>query len=142
MAGWVALLARQDLRSRGEPARLLLYGIGLVLTFNLGRDVTLLVIYPFVFGSLLYWWWNRYRHKPSLAPSFSPPTAASDAGAKSVISDPASERKPRPRQLRPFDFEDESPEAENSCRGAERETPPAGPMTPPEGVWEEGESSR
>jgi len=142
MAGWVALLARQDLRSRGEPARLLLYGIGLVLTFNLGRDVTLLVIYPFVFGSLLYWWWNRYRHKPSLAPSFSPPTAASDAGAKSVISDPESERKPRQRQLRPFDFEDESPEAGNSCREAERETPPAGPMTPPEGVWEEGESSR
>jgi hypothetical protein len=45
---WVAFLARLDIRGN-EVWRLLLYGLGLVLTFNMGRDVTLLVIYPFVF---------------------------------------------------------------------------------------------
>jgi hypothetical protein len=49
MALWVAVLARQDLLG-DNPARLLLYSCGLILTFNLGRDITLLVLYPFVFG--------------------------------------------------------------------------------------------
>lgn len=52
MAFWVALLARQDLLGT-EMGRLLLYLIGLVLTFNMGRDITLLVTYPFCFGYLL-----------------------------------------------------------------------------------------
>jgi len=65
MAGWVGLLARQDLLAGGEPARLFLYGIGLVLTFNLGRDITLLVLYPYLFGSLLLWVWKRNSRKPS-----------------------------------------------------------------------------
>ena len=67
MALWAALLARQDLCARGEPARLLLYGLGLVLTFNLGRDITLLVLYPFLFGWLLFWWWKRHFQKPPMA---------------------------------------------------------------------------
>jgi hypothetical protein len=49
MALWVALLARQDLLGR-EPARMLLYSVGMILTFNMGRDITLLVLYPFAFG--------------------------------------------------------------------------------------------
>jgi hypothetical protein len=60
MAIWVAVLARQDLMGH-DIGHLLLYAIGLVLTFNMGRDITLLVIYPFVFGWLLLWWNNRRR---------------------------------------------------------------------------------
>ena len=52
MSFWIALLARQDALSH-NPSRLLLYSVGLILTFNLGRDITLLVIYPFAFGIIL-----------------------------------------------------------------------------------------
>jgi hypothetical protein len=61
MALWCGLLARQDLLGR-EPARLLLYASGLILTFNMGRDITFLVLYPFLFGLGLFWiwqWWQR-----------------------------------------------------------------------------------
>jgi hypothetical protein len=61
MAIWVAVLARQDLMGH-DIGHLLLYAIGLVLTFNMGRDITLLVIYPFVFGWLLLWW-NKKRKR-------------------------------------------------------------------------------
>jgi hypothetical protein len=62
MAIWVAVLARQDLMGN-DIGHLLLYSIGLVLTFNMGRDITLLVIYPFVFGWLLLWWNNKRKAK-------------------------------------------------------------------------------
>jgi len=62
MAIWVAVLARQDLMGR-DIGHLLLYAIGLVLTFNMGRDITLLVLYPFVFGWLLLWWNNKRKAK-------------------------------------------------------------------------------
>jgi hypothetical protein len=62
MAIWVAVLARQDLMGH-DIGHLLLYAIGLVLTFNMGRDITLLVIYPFVFGWLLLWWNNKRKAK-------------------------------------------------------------------------------
>jgi ABC-type Mn2+/Zn2+ transport system permease subunit len=58
MAIWVAVLARQDLMGH-DLGHLLLYSIGLVLTFNMGRDITLLTIYPFVFGWILLNWMNR-----------------------------------------------------------------------------------
>jgi hypothetical protein len=61
MAIWVAVLARQDLMGH-DIGHLLLYAIGLVLTFNMGRDVTVLVLYPFIFGWLLLWW-NKRRKK-------------------------------------------------------------------------------
>ncbi len=54
MALWACILARQDLLA-AETGRLFLYAIGLILTFNMGRDITLLVIYPFLFGYLLLW---------------------------------------------------------------------------------------
>lgn len=58
MALWAALIARQDLLST-HPAHMLLYGVGMILTFNLGRDITLLVMYPFLFGIILMkvWQW-------------------------------------------------------------------------------------
>ncbi len=58
MALWVAVLARQDFQAH-QLGHLLLYAFGLVLTFNMGRDITLLVIYPFIFGWLLIYWLNK-----------------------------------------------------------------------------------
>ncbi|HEY5912461.1 MAG TPA: hypothetical protein VJA21_17805 [Verrucomicrobiae bacterium] len=46
---WTCLLARLDLQGH-RPGRLILYALGLVLTFNLGRDITFLTLYPFAFG--------------------------------------------------------------------------------------------
>jgi len=62
MAIWVAILARQDLMGN-DIGHLLLYAIGLVLTYNLGRDITLLILYPFVFGWLLLSLMNRKKKK-------------------------------------------------------------------------------
>ena len=54
MSLWVALLARQDMLGE-DPGHFLLYGSGMILTFNMGRDITLLVVYPFFFGLALLW---------------------------------------------------------------------------------------
>jgi hypothetical protein len=59
---WTALLARQDLLAN-ETGRLFLYSIGLILTFNMGRDITLLVTYPFFFGYLLLFIAKFFRPK-------------------------------------------------------------------------------
>jgi len=48
MSLWIALLGR--LRSQGGATRVALFLVGLGLTFNLGRGITLLTLYPFVFG--------------------------------------------------------------------------------------------
>jgi hypothetical protein len=64
MAIWVAVLARQDLMGH-DLGHLLLYAIGLVLTFNMGRDITLLVIYPFLFGWILLNWINKRKKAAS-----------------------------------------------------------------------------
>ncbi len=47
---WTAFLSR--LRSQPEPLRQFLFMIGVGLTFNLGRDITLLVLWPIVFAYL------------------------------------------------------------------------------------------
>ena len=60
MSLWAALLARQDLLG-DDVGHLLLYAIGLVLTYNLGRDITLLNVYPFVFGLILLSYMNRNK---------------------------------------------------------------------------------
>lgn len=48
MALWANFLYR--LRLQATAPRIALFLIGLALTFNLGRDITLLVLFPFVFG--------------------------------------------------------------------------------------------
>jgi oligosaccharide repeat unit polymerase len=48
MSSWVGLLSR--FRLQGTPLRFALLLVGLGLTFNLGRDITLLVLWPLVFG--------------------------------------------------------------------------------------------
>ena len=52
VAVWVTVLERMDTMGK-VTLRFPLYLVGLILTFNLGRDVTLLVLYPFLFGWLL-----------------------------------------------------------------------------------------
>jgi hypothetical protein len=51
-AVWIALLARFR-QQQDSVLRLSLFLLGLGLTFNLGRDVTLLVLWPIVFGYVL-----------------------------------------------------------------------------------------
>ncbi len=68
MAAWAALLARFDLTGQ-RLGRLLLYVVGLALTFNLGRDITLLVAYPLVFGYAVvrvveHWADSKRRTRP------------------------------------------------------------------------------
>jgi hypothetical protein len=48
MALWASFLWR--LRVQATLPRLLLFALGLALTINLGRDITLLTLFPFVFG--------------------------------------------------------------------------------------------
>lgn len=49
LAGWAAWLARLWMQSY-STLRLCLFLAGLGITFNLGRDITLLVLFPIVFG--------------------------------------------------------------------------------------------
>jgi hypothetical protein len=58
MAYWVVILARQDLLGQ-KMGRMLLFFIGCVLTFNLGRDITLITLYPFLFGYFMLAFWAR-----------------------------------------------------------------------------------
>ena len=67
MSFWVAVLARQDLQI-WKLGRLPLYALGIILTFNLGRDITLITLYPFVFFAILLWWWDRQHPSPAAAP--------------------------------------------------------------------------
>ena len=45
--------------SESKTGRLLLYMLGLVLTFNLGRDITLITLYPFLFGYVMLTVWAQ-----------------------------------------------------------------------------------
>jgi hypothetical protein len=78
MSLWVAWLARLDLNIQAL-GKLPLYSLGIILTFNLGRDITLITIYPFVFGALIVWWLDR--HRPQEVAGRAPaPAAAQSAG--------------------------------------------------------------
>ena len=63
MCFWAAVLARLDLNIHAL-GRLPLYSLGIILTFNLGRDITLITLYPFIFGALAVWWLERRRRQP------------------------------------------------------------------------------
>ena len=63
MALWVGLLARQDLQAEDHPTRFLLYALGIILTFNMGRDITFIVTYPFFFGYAFVYWMEKKRSK-------------------------------------------------------------------------------
>lgn len=59
MSLWAVCLARLDLRGY-KIGYIPLYGLGLTLTFTMGRDITFLELYPFVFGYLICWWLNKH----------------------------------------------------------------------------------
>jgi hypothetical protein len=42
-----------------KTGRMLLFFIGCVLNFNLGRDITLITLYPFVFGYIMLTIWAQ-----------------------------------------------------------------------------------
>jgi len=81
MALWICLLARLDLQG-DDIARLVLYMVGMVLTFNMGRDITLLVLYPFVFGYLILLWRDYQRGSQDDPPSSVGPPPASLPGRR------------------------------------------------------------
>jgi hypothetical protein len=60
MSFWVAILARLDLHIH-EFGRLPLFATGLFTTFNMGRDIGFIALYPFVFGIMAIWWLDYYR---------------------------------------------------------------------------------
>lgn len=86
MSLWVAWLARLDLNIQAL-GHLPLYSLGLILTFNLGRDITLITLYPFIFGALIIWWLERYY--PSL-------TSSATANAPAMNSVVRASQSPRP----------------------------------------------
>jgi len=91
MCLWVAWLARLDLNIQAL-GKLPLYSLGLILTFNLGRDITLITLYPFVFGALIVWWVDRRQSQAAKNP---PARAAAQKG---------SGRPPRPASGQPLPF--------------------------------------
>ena len=75
MCLWVTALARLDLNIHAL-GRLPLYSLGMILTFNLGRDITLITLYPFLFGALAVWWLDRHRPQNQDEPIVSAQAAA------------------------------------------------------------------
>src|SRR5262249_14705997 len=64
LSGWIGILAR--FRLQATPLRQALFLVGLGLTFNLGRDITLLVLWPIVFGYVGVRLFERYESRPRL----------------------------------------------------------------------------
>jgi ABC-type multidrug transport system fused ATPase/permease subunit len=58
MSIWIALLARLDLTGH-RFGHVLLFFVSLILTFNLGRDITLITLYTLIFGWILVWLGGR-----------------------------------------------------------------------------------
>ncbi len=83
MSLWVAALARLDLRLQ-EFGRIPLYACGLILTFNLGRDITLITLYPMVFGATAVWWWDRFHFQHPLPGSIKRESMAA-GGVKEAV---------------------------------------------------------
>ena len=60
MALWTGLLVK-FWRQRSRLPRLCLFLLGIGLTFNMGRDITLLVLFPFVFAALGVFVYEQFR---------------------------------------------------------------------------------
>lgn len=113
MSLWAATLARLDLC--GERLGYIpLYALGLIITFNLGRDITFLTLYTFVFGAALAWWLER-RNKG----------AARKDGRKVLtpeIGSRQSEARKRPVKSAPFSVTAPKDESQKTDHGS---LPPA-----------------
>jgi hypothetical protein len=77
---WACCLARLDLNGQ-KIGYLPLYGLGLILTFNMGRDITFLELYPFIFGYAICWWLNR-QYGPRLPGGGPAPGSKQDFGRR------------------------------------------------------------
>jgi hypothetical protein len=68
MSLWAVGLARLDLEGQ-KVGRIPLFALGIILTFNLGRDITLITLYTFVFGSAIVWWleWREKSNRRASA---------------------------------------------------------------------------
>jgi hypothetical protein len=103
MSLWVAILARLDLFGE-ELGRIPLYGLGLILTFNLGRDITFLTLYTFIFGSVLVWLVGRSgawespkaRIIPRSQTREKAPVPSETVGETSSDSSPSHDENPAP----------------------------------------------
>jgi hypothetical protein len=62
LALWTSLIARQDLLG-DDPGHMFLYGIGMIQTFVMGRDITLLALYPFFMGWIMLVLWKKYKNR-------------------------------------------------------------------------------
>ena len=94
MSFWVAILARLDLHIH-EFGRLPLYALGIIMTFNLGRDITFITLDPFVFGALLVWWFDRRRSRAPLKAGqrVVPKISQSGMGPGKIVARPVSPRR-------------------------------------------------
>lgn len=97
MSFWVAILARLDLQSR-RVGRLPLYVLGLVLTFNLGRDITLITLYPFVFGLVILVWLDWRAARLNVV-GIAAHGSARSKGRNSTTSTELADEKDAPRHL-------------------------------------------
>ena len=85
MAIWTGLLIRWW-EQRKSLLRLVLFMLGAGLTFNLGRDITLLVLWPVVFAYFFVrltemWATKRFRQLPQLATA-----VPANAGSMQVVA--------------------------------------------------------
>ena len=96
MSLWIVWLARLDLRVT-DFGRLPLYALGIILTFNLGRDITLITLYPFIFGALFIWWMDHHRsHSTSTRTSHGPQPRAVTAPGHKAGQQAGKSRRPKP----------------------------------------------
>ncbi len=101
MALWVVVLARQDLLGN-DPGRMILYGCGLILTFNLARDITVITLYPFLFGLLAYLCWQYLqRGQVGSAPGKGTPVAGRRSRSKPNPATPKENRSSSSSRRRP-----------------------------------------
>jgi hypothetical protein len=91
MSLWVVWLARMDLTVQ-SLGRLPLYSLGLILTFNMGRDITLIVLYPFMFGVVAVWFLERFRGQQPRSGTVSSPVPA--------MSQQSAQRAPQTRRAK------------------------------------------
>jgi hypothetical protein len=93
MGLWAAWLARLDLQGE-KLGRIPLFALGIALTFNLGRDITLITLYPFVFGALGVWWFERrqsanHPEQYSTGTETSPRTRSDRSRRRRALSKPS-----------------------------------------------------
>jgi len=89
---WAAFLARLWCQ-QASATRLILFLLGIGLTFNTGRDLTLLVLFPFVFGYVAMRIYERLHRKSVV---WQPNRPAATAGTPVAMTPTKDEAPPSP----------------------------------------------